>query len=378
MVVRVNVFSQPGRSLKNMSELMNESAETGKSQYPAFTGVSIRDQKNRGNIVHAAAARRLLPEGIDYPFAPWTEESVENVRTHSHLVTVMANAILLGADTSPMESAHNIMADNIERADLPVVVLGLGSQAELGTSSRQKMPAGTLRLLRILSERTQSIACRGAFTADVLNFHGIKNAEPIGCQSTFWHGASLPFSYDRESSLQDVAFNYSVVQREAGVVEWGVQSEFTLIGQTEHWEEAVIKGEDPAVADRQRIIFKLTNLDDDQYRQYCREHFRSFRKMGPWINLLKDFNFSVGTRFHGNMAALIAGTPALWLSHDQRTRELCELLSLPHLPLESAIENLNIERFADLADFGDFRKNYSSNYERFKSYIENAGLSLRH
>lgn len=357
---------------------MNGSAETGISQYPAYTGVSIRDQKNRGNIVHAAAARRLLPEGNDYPFAPWTDEHVESVRQHSHLVTVMANAILLGADTSPMEAAHNIMADNIERVDLPIVVLGLGSQAELGASPHQKMPAGTLRLLRILSERSHSIACRGAFTAEILNFHGIKNAEPIGCQSTFWHGASLPFAYDRENPVKDVAFNYSVVQREAGIVEWGVQSEFTLIGQTEHWEEAVVKGEDPAAADRQRIIFKLTNLTDDQYRQYCRAHFRSFRKMEPWIKFLKDVDLSVGTRFHGNMAALIAGTPALWLSHDQRTRELCELLSLPHLSLERAVEDLSIERFADLADFGDFRKNYSSNYERFKSYIEKAGLTLRH
>ncbi len=346
---------------------------------PAYVGVSTNDQRNRGNIVHAAAARRLLPKGVDYPFPhPWTDEQVETIRTHSHLVVVLANAMLLGADTSPMESAHKVLADNLERADLPIVVLGLGSQAELGQSPRQKIPAGTLRLMHTLSERSQSIACRGAFTAEVLKFHGIDNAEAIGCQSAFWHGATMPFQFTQRETLSNVAFNYSVVQRESAFIEWGVRSAFTLIGQTEHWEEDVVKGKKPEIAVRQEIIFKTSSISDESYRQYCRQHFRWFLKVEEWINFLKSFDISVGTRFHGNMAALIAGTPALWLDHDQRTRELCGHLSLPHISIEDATQKLSIERFADLADFSEFRKNYSANYERFKSYVENAGLYLRH
>jgi polysaccharide pyruvyl transferase WcaK-like protein len=43
---------------------------------------------------------------------------------------------------------------------------------------------------------------------------------------------------------------------------------------------------------------------------------------------------SIGSRFHGNIAAILAGTPALILAHDMRTKELCELFSLPHLIID--------------------------------------------
>ena len=40
-----------------------------------------------------------------------------------------------------------------------------------------------------------------------------------------------------------------------------------------------------------------------------------------WLEYLRDFDFATGTRLHGNVAALLAGVPAVLLAHDSRTLE---------------------------------------------------------
>ncbi len=345
---------------------------------PAFIGVSTKDRKNHGNIIHAVAARRLLPEGTEYQgFKPWSDEEIERIRSHSHLVVVMANAISLGVDESPMSALHRIMADNIERLNMPTVVLGLGSQAEAGEAAKQTIPAGTLKLIQVLGEHSQSIACRGAFTAEVVAHHGVSNVEAIGCQSTFWHGAELPFEYGRREVSNNIAFNYSMIRNEAKLIEWCVKSNLIMIGQTEFWEEDVAKSKDPKIGPRQKYLFANTRISENEYRTFCSKRFRWFTTVSAWMDFMSPLPLSVGTRFHGNMASMISGTPSLWFAHDQRTHELCKLLSLPHIPLEDALADMRIERFMELADFADFRKNYRDNYERFKTYIERAGLHLR-
>ena len=48
-----------------------------------------------------------------------------------------------------------------------------------------------------------------------------------------------------------------------------------------------------------------------------------------WIEELSAYDFAYGTRIHGNIAALLAGTPAVVLAHDSRTLELCRSLRHP-------------------------------------------------
>ena len=56
----------------------------------------------------------------------------------------------------------------------------------------------------------------------------------------------------------------------------------------------------------------------------------------PWIDDLRDFDFSFGTRIHGTIAALLAGTPAVVLAHDSRTLELARYFDIPHRLMRDA------------------------------------------
>jgi polysaccharide pyruvyl transferase WcaK-like protein len=48
------------------------------------------------------------------------------------------------------------------------------------------------------------------------------------------------------------------------------------------------------------------------------------------MDYLRSLSLSVGTRFHGNMLAMQAGTPAVVFPHDTRTLEMCETMGIPY------------------------------------------------
>ena len=63
----------------------------------------------------------------------------------------------------------------------------------------------------------------------------------------------------------------------------------------------------------------------------CREdRMRFFVDPWTWFQYLSEFDFSFGTRIHGNISSLLAGTPAVVLAHDSRTLELARYHRIPH------------------------------------------------
>ena len=53
---------------------------------------------------------------------------------------------------------------------------------------------------------------------------------------------------------------------------------------------------------------------------------------------MESIDVCVGTRLHGNMAAIAAGTPGCVISHDSRTDELAETMGLPRCGASRLLE----------------------------------------
>lgn len=345
---------------------------------PLVIGVGTRckrfGKENRGNFVHASAAHRILGENTVFPTnRAWNDEQIEKAAEHTHIVLIMANAVRLGTTIAPF-TWHKIASENIERTNLPTVVLGLGAQSGADDVDNDIIPSETLRLLEVLKDRSKEIAVRGSFTAECLRSFGIDNVLPLGCQSAIWHGKSFPFSF-REGSGQEVLFNYTHARPEARLVEWAVNNGFTMVGQTELWEEHAAAGL-TYDSDKASTLFASTDLSEDGYREYCKHHFASFLTAEGWLQRIRGSRISFGTRFHGNMAAVQAGVPALWFTHDSRTKELCEQMHLPHLDVQSAVESRDLDQFLAAADMSGFIENYDDIYSGFSRYLDRAGLSI--
>ena len=116
-----------------------------------------------------------------------------------------------------------------------------------------------------------------------------------------------------------------------------------------------------------------------EFHDWLRRRFFQFYTMDAWFEKLgQGFDFSMGTRFHGNMTAMLAGVPALWLVHDNRTQEFCTHLGLPHAPLKAMQDGKGFARLVEEHyDTSAFNRLYPQNYARFHAYLEAHGVPHR-
>ena len=220
------------------------------SRVPAVIGIqpwSWRGDDNTGNMIHAAAARRMISRYAEYiKPGEWTDADIERLRSeYSHIVYVTANLLRLGVrgdhpSIRELVASQISLAKNIERAGLPVVVFGLGSQAGLNGPYEFTAAPETIRLLKVLSDHSRKIAVRGAFTAEACIRLGIKNVEVVGCQSMFWHRLpqfNWPLSERLADTPEKIAFNFTDAPSEANLINQAMARGHDLIGQQNDGEE---------------------------------------------------------------------------------------------------------------------------------------------
>ena len=364
------------------------------ARIPAVIGVepwSWPGDDNSGNIIHAAAARRMLSKYREYKNpGEWTPAQIDQLRSnHSHVVYVTANLIRLGVPRDhPSIKKHvadqAILARNIERTGLPVVVFGLGSQAKLDGPYEFSIAPETLRLLKVLSEHSDKIAVRGEFTADACVKMGVKNVEVIGCQSMFWHRSPhfrLELTQPKQVAVKKIAFNFTDARSEGKLVHQAMILGHDVIGQANGGEEDLKQGKPGmAAADRVRLSWDVELaieaglLERKQYGDWITAHFYQFRRPEPWLDHMRQYCFSYGTRLHGNMAAMLAGTRSLWIVHDMRTKEVCDHFRLPWIYLSEIRNGVDFEALFDRSDYSGCIQIYPERYRKLFDYVDQSGL----
>ncbi|MDT9698560.1 polysaccharide pyruvyl transferase family protein [Streptomyces sp. P17] len=93
-----------------------------------------------------------------------------------------------------------------------------------------------------------------------------------------------------------------------------------------------------------------------------------------WIDELRGYDFAYGTRIHGNIAALLAGTPAVVLTHDSRTLELCRYFDIPHRQLSGLPADTDPRDLYEAADFSAMIKGHGERFERITAFLTRNGL----
>jgi hypothetical protein len=341
-------------------------------------------------MIHAAAARRMLSKYTEYNKpGEWTEAQVERLKSeHSHIVYITANLIRLGVpgdhpSIKALVASQVALTKNIERAALPVVVFGLGSQARLNGPYEFSVAPETVRLLNVLSDHSHKIAVRGAFTADACARIGVNNVEVVGCQSMFWH-RSPQFSWQLSEPVKDkpekIACNFTDARSEANLINQAMVCGYDFIGQGNGGEEDLKQQKGDASTSHIKLgwdvelAFENRLIDRRQYELWIRGHFYQFRRPEAWLDHMRRYCFSYGTRLHGNMAALIAGTRALWIVHDMRTKELCDHFELPWVELKEVQTGVQLEALFDRADYSRCFQVYPDRYRVLFEYVDRAGL----
>jgi hypothetical protein len=381
-----NLFPSAGTTSKNSA--------LSESKVPAVIGTkpfSWRGDDNTGNMIHAAAARRMISKFVEYERpGEWSDADIERLRSeHSHIVFVTANLIRLGVP-GDHPSIKDLMAGlvplarNIERAGLPVVVFGLGTQAALNGPYEFVAAPEVVRLLKVISGHSRKLAVRGPFTADACVKLGIKNVEVIGCQSMFWHRSpefSWLLSEPASNKPATVAFNFTDAPLEANLINQAIQEGYDVIGQQNDAEQDV-KANQGNLPEAKPVkynwgvafAFEKGLVDRAKYERWIKSHFHQFHQPAPWLEHMTRYSFSYGTRLHGNIAAMLAGVRAIWVVHDMRLKEVCDHFRLPTIGFEEVKGGVDLKMLHDRADFSQCHGIYPDRYRALFDYVDGAGL----
>jgi Polysaccharide pyruvyl transferase len=363
------------------------------ARLPAVIGIlpwSWTGDGNNGNIIHAAAARRVIGRYVEYEKAgEWSNAQIDHLRSeNSHLVYVTANLIRIGVPGNhpsirDLVSSQVALTKNIERAALPVVVFGLGSQTGLNGPSEFSVAPETVRLLNVISDHSRKIAVRGEFTADICMRLGIKNIEVTGCQSMFWH-LQPRFTLELSKPMVDIpnkiVFNFTYGPPEADLIKQAIANGFDVIGQGNVAEEQLKLGklslseQTPDFGWEVGTAIKQGLIEREKYEDWVKAHFYQFRRPGSWLDHMRRYCFSYGTRLHGNIAAMLAGTRALWIVHDMRTKEVCDFFRLPCVYLDEVRRGVDLKALIDRADYSRCIQIYPERYRTLYDYVDRAGL----
>ena len=290
-------------------------------------------------------------------------------------------------------SDFGVAAEFLSKTKLPLFCFGLGSQHLPGRELVLK--AGTEKFIRLLSERCGTVGVRGNYTAELMNGMGLKNATVVGCPSLLNLSSAAATSLQaRKPSLDKIGVHFSNNVRSHAlnpaalrVTENSLFSRATsenayYIIQNEIQEfqlvAALAAGDEDAVT--QSLAALATTFDvaipNHTFANFLRHHIRCFFSVASWVTAMKTMTACIGSRFHGTIGALLAGTPSLLLAHDMRTLEMAEFFGIPFLLIDRDYsQEALIERLL-ATDYAPFVGRLTAIQVEWKRFARSNGLDL--
>lgn len=335
---------------------------------------------NSGNLVFLYAAWKLLatqdaditPAGL----VGVPDRAAEINERHDVYVVPLADAF-----RPSWKAQLERMAELIERLTIPVAILGVGARGGVSFNPDDLKPIEPVvkRFVAAVLDHGPSIGVRGETTATYLQGLGFRDVEVIGCPSMFLHGDRLPVAKQVERIGRDsklaINIGHSTISPYLAVlgefIDLQVRRHPHLVhfAQDRSTLELLVHGEMSARSQG------LPHMPIDRAHPLLRPgRVRFYVEPWPWIADLAVFDFAFGTRIHGNIAALLAGTPAYVIAHDARTLELVRYFEIPHLPATELDLDMDAAELYERADYGPLVRGHAGRWERFAAYLARHGL----
>ncbi len=272
------------------------------------------------------------------------------------------------------------LTELIEQLTIPVTVVGVGSQAALSlpTDAVDEVDEPTRRFVAAVLERSASIGVRGEFTRDHLVRLGFPASavDVIGCPSLYLHGRDHAVTKKVDRLTDDSPLALNLTPEVPGIGAFATEQaerhpNLVYLGQDKRDLALLLWGVEPVVEDPLVPV----HLDHPLYRQGRQAMFVD---TWTWYDFLAERDFAYGTRFHGNVAALLAGTPAMLLAHDSRTLELARYHRMPSIETPRFDAPIDVHALYEATDLAPFNAAMGKNFDRYVAFLERNGLEHRY
>ncbi|MBQ1026385.1 polysaccharide pyruvyl transferase family protein [Micromonospora sp. C95] len=270
------------------------------------------------------------------------------------------------------------LAKVIERLKIPVTVVGIGAQLPYGTefdSLPDDYKKIVTRFTRAVLDRSASIGVRGEYTARLLKYLGFgdEHVRVIGCPSMFGNGPLGPLVRKVDRLAYDSPMAISYTPKVKGVdrlVEANTDRypNSVIVPQQHHRLALMLWGENPAKVPNKRMPIHT------DHPLYENDRMRFFVDASTWVEFMAEQHFAFGTRIHGNVAGVLAGTPSVVLAHDSRTVELSEYHGIPYRLYSELPPDVDAQRLYEEADFDAFGPRQAETFDTYVRFLEHNDL----
>lgn len=328
---------------------------------------------NAGNKLFISAVEQYLTK-IDIEYQYYTgDESIEEINDVFHMI-VLPLANIFNINRGVIEQLNYYTA-LIEQFKIPVYILGCGIQCNSYDEINElvrilKRPVEGF--LRAIYKSGGELALRGYATKEFLDKILPNTSVVTGCPSMYQCGDKLKIT--NEKVKEDIFYpaingNLKYLKKIGLLSAFDKYKNSIYMDQDEFSEWLYFRKINES-------IFKLIRT-----KTFCSVKLLSQNRVKliydvpVWIAYMKkeNFNFSCGTRIHGNIAATLAGIPAEVICKDARTRELAEFFELPHRMKINKGESL-YEMYLE-TDYSKFNESFKYKFENFEHFLVSHGIS---
>lgn len=312
---------------------------------------------NTGNLVFIRALKNILNPRI---FPLWDVDS--GAFRDDPEVTHYVTTELIWLTENTVYPHVWKMLEGIGDKPLVPISVGVHSRTE---STKLNLNPDTVKLLRTISERA-ILGVRGEYSASVLERLGILNLRIIGCPSMYYgmndhfRIDKKPFEEGMKAAVNFRTFYGSLRPAECEFLTWAANRQLPFVEQTQQ-------------------ELSLVNCQNNQpqyeyFSAWLREKKQVFFEVEPWVEWLRQIDFSMGSRFHGNVLALMNGIPALTMAIDGRMQEMTRFFRMPTMDAAEFSMELPLSHYYDLADFTEFNRVYPQRLANFRDFLRRNGL----
>ena len=311
----------------------------------------------------------------------------------------------------------------LKQLKIPLIFLSLGLQ--FGFKDTLELTPSDVESLKWIHDRCASSQIRGHITEELLARYGVKNTRVLGCPSLLY-----PMTDKikiRPPSLERVCFTVTDMRHLPDNQQWQIAVMENLLERSERFS-AVAQGGEYVLQDHivrrdgvspiEREDFYVAVADDGAAKINKKEDFTGPLKPGDLMlskttwedpaatesairyyykecsealleNLIhhsfygghlseyvrkgRDASFYAGTRLHGNLIALMQGTPSVFAVHDYRLKDMAEFLDVPSITMERNETHIDLAALS----WKNFEDKFSAIVAGFKSFFEENGLHHR-
>ena len=265
----------------------------------------------------------------------------------------------------------------IKALNIPCVVVGVGLRApyEPNLKNGFRFDKTVKEFVNAVLETGTILGLRGEITARYLKNLGYREEidfTVIGCPSLYMNGDRIP--------LKNIKFHEDMRLGTSFATNEEISGRF-LNKVTERFKNHFYVGQ---VVDDLRTLYTGLSMEshgmyypcDINSRYYKDNRCKFFINVPKWLQFMQTLDLAVGTRFHGTVAGLLAGTPSVLIKRDTRTRELSEYHGIPSVLLNDIKDMPTLENIITKVDFSVLGKKHGANFNHFVDFMTKNNIKV--